>query len=56
MFLKKHRATIVPLKTYFNHKKIKVEIAIARKKNNNDKRQAIKEKQEKREMKRILKY
>ena len=32
MFLKKHRATIVPLKTYFNHKKIKVEIAIARKK------------------------
>ena len=56
MFLKKHRATIVPLKTYFNHKKIKVEIAIARKKNNNDKRQAIKEKQEKREMKRMLKY
>ena len=56
MFLKKHRATIVPLKAYFNHKKIKLEIAIARKKNNNDKRQAIKEKQEKKEMKKVLKY
>ena len=56
MFLKKHRATIVPLKAYFNHKKIKLEIAIAQKKKNNDKRCAIKEKQEKREMKRILKY
>lgn len=56
MFLKKHRATIIPLKAYFNHKKIKLEIAIAQKKNNNDKRQTIKEKQEKREMKRMIKY
>ncbi len=56
MFLKKHRATIIPLKAYFNHKKIKLEIAIAQKKNNNDKRQTIKEKQEKREMRRMIKY
>lgn len=56
MFLKKHRATIVPLKAYLNHKKIKLEIAIARKKNNNDRRQVIKEKQQKREIKKMLRY
>ena len=47
--------TIVPLKMYFNEKgRAKVEIALARGKDVGDKRQAIKEREMKREMERAI--
>lgn len=47
--------TIVPLKLYFNQALVKVEIGLAKGKDLYDKRQAIKEKQVKRETDRMLK-
>jgi SsrA-binding protein len=48
--------TIVPLKAYFNpQNKVKVEIALCRGKNVRDKRQTIKDREAKREEKRIIK-
>ena len=46
--------TLVPLQLYFKDGKAKVEIALARGKKNYDKRQALAEKQSKREMARAL--
>lgn len=48
--------TAVPLKVYINNKgKIKVEIALAKGKTNYDKRQSIKEKEDKREQEKAMK-
>lgn len=52
-FLKKHRATIIPLKAYINHGKIKLEIGICMKKNAKDKREVIKARDEKRHLRKI---
>ncbi|MDR2846882.1 MAG: SsrA-binding protein SmpB [Mycoplasmataceae bacterium] len=49
--IKKEHLTLIPTKLYFNHGKIKVEIAIARKKNIHDKREDIKKRQMAREAK-----
>ncbi len=48
-------ATLVPLKLYFNHRGIaKIELAVARGKKLHDKRQAIKERDWKRDKERLL--
>lgn len=47
--------TIIPLSVYNKHGKIKVKIAIAKGKKKHDKRQIIKEREEKRKMDRSLK-
>lgn len=48
--------TIVPLKLYFKDGKAKIEIAVARGKKDWDKRQALAEKQAKREMARAIRH
>jgi len=50
--LKESGLTLVPLSMYFNDGKAKIEIAIARGRKNYDKRQAIAEKDAKREVQR----
>ncbi len=47
---------LVPLKVYFKDSKAKVEIGLARGKKKYDKRQSLKEKEQKREMDRVKKY
>lgn len=47
--------TIVPTKLYFNRGKVKVEIALAKGKDLYDKRQSLKDKQQKREAERAMK-
>lgn len=48
--------TIVPLKLYFNDGRAKVEIALAKGKREYDKRQALREKQDKREAERAMSH
>lgn len=53
--VKESGRTIVPLELYFDGSRVKVEIAIAKGKKDWDKRQALKEKQDKREAERAMK-
>lgn len=48
--------TIVPLRLYFKDGRVKVEIALARGKKEYDKRQALREEQDKRDAQRIMRY
>ncbi|KFI59463.1 SsrA-binding protein SmpB [Bifidobacterium cuniculi] len=48
--------TIVPLHLYFKDGRVKAEIALARGKKEYDKRQALREEQDKREAQRVLRY
>lgn len=48
--------TLIPLKMYFKKDKIKVELGICRGKKNYDKRETIKQRDEKREIEKIQKY
>lgn len=48
--------TIVPLSLYFKDGRVKAEIALARGKKEYDKRQALREEQDKREAQRVLRY
>ena len=48
--------SLVPLKLYFKNGKVKVELALARGKKTYDKREAIKKKDQRREMERLAKY
>ena len=48
--------TLVPLKIYFVHGKAKVEVAVAKGKKNYNKKEAIKERDIKREQERLSKY
>ena len=47
---------LIPLKVYFKGSKAKVEIGLAKGKKKYDKRQSLKEKEQKREMDRVKKY
>ena len=53
-FLKKNRVTIIPLNAFLLHNKIKLTIAIAKRKNKHDKRQTSKDKDLMREIKKII--
>jgi len=53
-FIKKQKATIIPLKIYFKNKKIKIEIGIAKSKNKADKRDDIKLRDAQREIKKFI--
>ena len=57
LFSKTHEKglTLVPLKMYFTHGKVKVEIALASGKKKHDKRQDIAERDAKRDIARIIK-
>ncbi|MBI4963407.1 MAG: SsrA-binding protein SmpB [Desulfomonile tiedjei] len=48
--------SVIPLKLYFKNGKVKVEMALARGKKVYDKREAIKKKDQRREMERMAKY
>jgi SsrA-binding protein len=48
--------SLIPLKLYFKNGKVKVELALARGKKSYDKREAIKKKDQRRELERIMKY
>ncbi len=48
--------SLVPLKLYFKNGKVKVELALARGKKAYDKREAIKKKDQRREMERLVKW
>jgi len=48
--------SLIPLKLYFKRGKVKVELALARGKKAYDKREAIKKKDERRELERMVKY
>jgi SsrA-binding protein len=48
--------SLVPLKMYFKRGKVKVEMALARGKKTYDKREAIKKKDQRRELERMVKY
>jgi SsrA-binding protein len=48
--------SLIPLKLYFKRGKVKVELALARGKKTYDKREAIKKKDQRREMERMAKY
>lgn len=48
--------SLIPLKMYFKNGKVKVEMALARGKKTYDKREAIKKKDQRREMERMAKY
>lgn len=52
--LKKFSATLIPLSVYATKKKIKVSIAIAKRKNKHDKRESKKQKADKREIKKYI--
>ena len=47
--------TLIPLRVYFKHGKVKVQLGLCRGKHTVDKRQAIQERESKREMGRLLK-
>lgn len=47
--------TLIPLSLYTKHRKIKLEIGLVKGKKKTDKRQSIKEKEQKREISRVLK-
>lgn len=53
--IKESGKTLVPLELYFDGSRVKVEIAIAKGKKDWDKRQALREKQDKREAERAMK-
>ncbi|WP_029087988.1 SsrA-binding protein SmpB [Brevibacterium album] len=53
--LKESGRTLIPLELYFDGSRVKVEIALARGKKDWDKRQALREKQDKREAERAIK-
>ena len=53
--VKESGRTLVPLELYFDGSRVKVEIAIAKGKKDWDKRQALREKQDKREAERAMK-
>jgi SsrA-binding protein len=48
--------SLIPLKLYFKHGKVKVELALAKGKKSFDKREAIKKKEQRRELERLVKY
>jgi SsrA-binding protein len=48
--------SLIPLKLYFRNGKVKVELALAKGKRAFDKREAIKKKDQRREMERLVKY
>lgn len=48
--------TIIPLKLYFKKSKVKILIGLAKGKHNYDKREAIKKKDQERELKKSIKY
>ena len=48
--------SLIPLKLYFKHGKVKVELALAKGKKSYDKREAIKKKEQRRELERLSKY
>ncbi len=48
--------SLIPLKLYFKDGKVKVELALARGKKSFDKREAIKKKEQRRELERLIKY
>ncbi|MCT6920323.1 MAG: SsrA-binding protein, partial [Bifidobacteriales bacterium] len=48
--------TIVPLSLYFKDGKVKVEVAVARGKREYDKRQSLREEQDRREAQRAMRY
>ena len=48
--------SLIPLKLYFKHGKVKVELALAKGKRSYDKREAIKKKEQRRELERLVKY
>ena len=54
--INEQRYTLIPTKLYFKDNKVKLEIALAKGKQNHDKRQTLKEKDIKREMQKSLKY
>ena len=49
-YLKKYSATLIPLSIYLKHSKIKLSLAIAKRKNKHDKRESKKYKEDKREI------
>ena len=53
--LKTDGVTLIPLKAYFNEALVKIEIGLAKGKNKADKREDIKERDSKREIKRTMK-
>ncbi|GAA2101509.1 SsrA-binding protein SmpB [Brevibacterium salitolerans] len=53
--LKESGRTLIPLELYFDGSRVKVEMALARGKKDWDKRQALREKQDKREAERAMK-
>lgn len=53
-YVKKNKATIVPLNIHLEHGKIKLTIAIAKRKNTADKREAKKKKDVQREIKKFI--
>ena len=48
--------SLIPLKLYFKNGKVKVELALAKGKKAYDKREAIKKKDQRRELERLIKY
>ncbi|MBM4326697.1 MAG: SsrA-binding protein SmpB [Deltaproteobacteria bacterium] len=48
--------SLVPLKLYFKNAKVKIELALAKGKRAFDKREAIKKKDQRRELERLIKY
>jgi len=48
--------SLVPLKLYFKNGKVKVELGLAKGKKSYDKREAIRKKDERRELERMAKY
>ncbi len=48
--------SLIPLKLYFKNGKVKVELALAKGKKSFDKREAIKKKEQRRELERLVKY
>ena len=54
--IKERGLSIIPLKLYYKHNRVKVEIALCRGKKLYDKRQAIKEREQKKEIDRVLRY
>ena len=48
--------SLIPLKLYFKNAKVKVELALAKGKRAFDKREAIKKKDQRRELERLIKY
>ena len=53
-YVKKNKATVVPLNIHLEHGKIKLTIAIAKRKNAKDKRETKKKKDAQREIKKFI--